>query len=193
MATKPRNSGWSSSLRKGFQLTEDEEPQEEAAQAQALADEKSPGPPTPKANSTPEPVQSYTSPTGGGFAGSEVENRTARLVHEESESLRTAPGLDLVPLTEASPARERGRPRTTIERFPKTVYLTAPAERALRRTVEVMQEWRGRRRGVLKVQESEASNLALEYLYRRLSEGQEAAEAFYQENKVREEQSSNRI
>jgi len=94
--------------------------------------------------------------------------------------------VDLVPLTSSAPARERGRPKSTLERFPKTIYLVASAELGLRRVVEQMQEWRGRRRGVLKVQESEAANFALEYLYRRMNQGVEVAEAYYQECRVAE-------
>ena len=88
---------------------------------------------------------------------------------------------DFAPLTSSPAARSPGRPKSIVERFPKTIYLTTSAERALRRAVEQIQEWRGRQRGVPKAQESEATSVALEYLYTRMYDGEEAAEAFFRE------------
>ncbi len=150
MATKAKNSGWSSNLRKGFNLEAEEQ--------------------------EPTPIEALEAPLNPSQLAGPV-----------------SVAADLMPLTNGSrpvsptSARERGRPKTTVERFPKTVYLTPSAELALRRSVEQMQQWRGRRRGVLKVQESETANLALEYLYRRLTEGEEAAEAYYRQSQADEQ------
>lgn len=150
MAAKPKP-GWSSTLRKGFNLEAETGAEEKVDAVEEIA----PLPARPQPEPEPEPLSKT---------------------------------VDFVPLTVENKAsgRERGRPKSTVERFPKTVYLTQGVELALRRAVEQMQDWRGRRRGVLKVQESEAASFALEYLYRRMQQGEEAAEDFYRQAQLEE-------
>ena len=171
MASKPKTNGWSNNLRKGFNLaTEEEEttlPQTESADA--------PLPPSEE-TTPPEPNTSAAVELTVNSAGRDLMPLTAA----------TDPGLPA-----AVGSASRGRPRSTVERFPKTIYLTQESERFLRRIVEQMQDWRGRRRGVLKVQESEAVNLALEYFYRRLYDGPDAAEAYYAQAQTDEQQRFN--
>lgn len=228
MPSKSKTTGWSSSLRKGFNLTAETEEEQPAlaesaeaplppapAQAQpaapSLAGSTSPAPaqevppppvpvvalPTTPAQEIapppPVPVQQFA-PTQQVAPAAPVFQEPLTLPTPETD-LYVAP-VDLMPLTgtatrpEAPAPRERGRPKSTVERIPKTVYLTPSAELALRRSVEQVQDLRGRRRGVLKVQESEIANFALEYLYRRMQQGSEAADSFYLDYIAQEKNSS---
>ena len=151
MAAK-KASGWSSSLRQSFNLV----PETETAPAEdPFVAEAQAAPPPAREDVSPAPVAPQP----------------------------TAQTTDFVPLTSAAatPQRGPGRPKATVERFPKTIYLTTSAELALRRAVEQIQDWRGRQRGIPKAQESDATNIALEYLYRRMLHGPDAAEDFFRD------------
>jgi hypothetical protein len=80
-----------------------------------------------------------------------------------------------------------GRPLSTVERMPKTLAIEPRSDEALETIARQLQNWRGRKKGIPKVQQGEVADFAIEYLRLRIFEGLKQAEAFYEEQKEREE------
>jgi hypothetical protein len=89
--------------------------------------------------------------------------------------------------TSLRPAAKAGRPISTVERMPKTLAIEPRSDEALETIARQLQNWRGRKKGIPKVQQGEVADFAIEYLRLRIFEGLKQAEAFYEEQKEREE------
>ncbi len=188
------NKNYSSAMRKTFGLVA--EPAPEAAPALAeVAPPQAVVPASPAPSQTVAPVETDPAPATSSAVSFPAESDLDQA--PPSTSMRSVPSIvatDLMPLTSANSgpaqattsARPTGRPRSAVERIPKTLAVQADTDENLDQLVGAVQRWRGRGRGVPKVNQGEVVDFAVEYLRRRLFEGLEAAEAFYQQQQTRE-------
>lgn len=79
-----------------------------------------------------------------------------------------------------------GRPASNVERVPITLSVKSDTDAAIAELTNIMQSWRGRRRGVAKVGRNDVVDFAVEYLLSRITNGESAAESFYRQRESAE-------
>lgn len=112
------------------------------------------------------------------------EPNTETSVEPFEENANWQSGLDTYPTNNSSQQKRKsklptGRPTSNIERVPITLSVKSDTDAAIAELTNVLQSWRGRRRGVAKVGRNDVVDFAVEYLLSRISEGETAAESFY--------------
>jgi len=156
----PSNKNYSSNMRKTFGLVAD-------TSATPVPDQLEPGIVTSKV--TIEPQAQEATP--------QSYPKATITPPGVSANLNAAPKATL---------KVTGRPRSIIERVPKTLAVSLDTDEALETLVREVQRWRGRGRGIPKVNQGELVDFAVEYLRRRIMEGAQTAEIYYLEQEGKE-------
>lgn len=125
-----------------------------------------------------------------GLEPSEVQPAPVETVEERESSQAVA----TTSIQQQPPHKSKlptGRPISNVERVPITLSVKSDTDAAIAELTNIMQSWRGRRRGVAKVGRNDVVDFAIEYLLERINKGETAAENFYRQRESDEHNSSN--